>query len=243
MRWRYLSSKRNPPVAYQSIRKFSTRLNTKLRSKPFKKRRKEAVRRTPSCMLCLGQRHGEEPDQRRGGRIRAFKAQTSKRQVRSLTRPTLLGGETKRSGSLRQRRNAMSRCHSPVCRSRRGRPKRFFDRHRRLWWRRIWRFRSRRFAPTPRPRRSRLSSVPVLPLNTPNLDRRPMKGRPPHLALEKTNDGFRVAESDLQLRGAGDLWGSKQSGNSVELFHASLATDLYLPKKRRESRQVELAAK
>ena len=60
--------------------------------------------------------------------------------------------------------------------------------------------------------------------------------------LEKTNDGFRVAESDLQLRGAGDLWGSKQSGNSVELFHASLATDLYLLESARKAAAELIAA-
>ena len=30
--------------------------------------------------------------------------------------------------------------------------------------------------------------------------------------LEKTNDGFEIAEADLRLRGAGDLLGTAQSG-------------------------------
>ena len=46
--------------------------------------------------------------------------------------------------------------------------------------------------------------------------------------LEKTNNGFHVAESDLRLRGAGDLLGTRQSGGAMDLFHASVQTDLYL---------------
>jgi len=40
-----------------------------------------------------------------------------------------------------------------------------------------------------------------------------------------TNDGFRIAEADLQLRGPGDLDGTLQSGMPFELHIASLATD------------------
>jgi len=80
-------------------------------------------------------------------------------------------------------------------------------------------------------------------LNTPNPDEdREERARDRLAVLEKTNDGFRVAESDLQLRGAGDLWGSKQSGNSVELFHASLATDLYLLESARKAAAELVAA-
>ena len=46
--------------------------------------------------------------------------------------------------------------------------------------------------------------------------------------MEKTNNGFHVAESDLRLRGAGDLLGTRQSGGAMDLFHASVQTDLYL---------------
>ncbi len=46
--------------------------------------------------------------------------------------------------------------------------------------------------------------------------------------LEKTNNGFHVAESDLRLRGAGDLLGTRQSGAEASLFHASVQTDLFL---------------
>jgi ATP-dependent DNA helicase RecG len=30
--------------------------------------------------------------------------------------------------------------------------------------------------------------------------------------MEQTNDGFRIAEEDLAIRGPGELWGTKQSG-------------------------------
>ena len=43
--------------------------------------------------------------------------------------------------------------------------------------------------------------------------------------LEATNDGFRIAEADLQLRGPGDLEGTQQSGLPFELKIASLSTD------------------
>jgi ATP-dependent DNA helicase RecG len=36
--------------------------------------------------------------------------------------------------------------------------------------------------------------------------------------LEETNDGFRLAEKDFELRGAGDLLGTQQSGSSVFQF-------------------------
>jgi ATP-dependent DNA helicase RecG len=40
----------------------------------------------------------------------------------------------------------------------------------------------------------------------------------------ETNDGFKIAEVDLQLRGPGDLEGTRQSGN-IDLRLANLATD------------------
>ena len=40
-----------------------------------------------------------------------------------------------------------------------------------------------------------------------------------------TNDGFRIAEEDLRLRGAGDLEGTQQSGIPFDLKIANLATD------------------
>lgn len=43
--------------------------------------------------------------------------------------------------------------------------------------------------------------------------------------MTETNDGFRIAEADLQLRGPGDIEGTQQSGLPFELNIASLATD------------------
>jgi len=40
-----------------------------------------------------------------------------------------------------------------------------------------------------------------------------------------TNDGFRIAEADLQLRGPGELDGTMQSGQAFDLKIANLATD------------------
>ena len=40
-----------------------------------------------------------------------------------------------------------------------------------------------------------------------------------------TNDGFRIAEADMQLRGPGDLEGTQQSGLPFDLRIASLTTD------------------
>ena len=40
-----------------------------------------------------------------------------------------------------------------------------------------------------------------------------------------TNDGFRIAEADLKLRGPGDLEGTQQSGMAFDLKIANLARD------------------
>ena len=42
--------------------------------------------------------------------------------------------------------------------------------------------------------------------------------------MVKTNDGFEIAEVDLQLRGPGDLLGTQQSG-ILDLKIANLSTD------------------
>jgi ATP-dependent DNA helicase RecG len=43
--------------------------------------------------------------------------------------------------------------------------------------------------------------------------------------MVNTNDGFKIAEADLQLRGAGDLEGTQQSGDGLFLKIADLASD------------------
>ena len=42
--------------------------------------------------------------------------------------------------------------------------------------------------------------------------------------LVKSNDGFKIAETDLKLRGPGDLMGTQQSG-TLDLIISDLATD------------------
>ena len=44
-------------------------------------------------------------------------------------------------------------------------------------------------------------------------------------AMVETNDGFRLSELDLRLRGAGDVNGTRQSGEAIDLHIASLSTD------------------
>ena len=43
--------------------------------------------------------------------------------------------------------------------------------------------------------------------------------------MVRSNDGFEIAEEDLKLRGAGDLEGTQQSGDSLNLKIANLASD------------------
>jgi len=50
-----------------------------------------------------------------------------------------------------------------------------------------------------------------------------------------TNDGFRIAETDLQLRGPGDLEGTQQSGVPFQLHIANLATDGQLLERARQA--------
>jgi ATP-dependent DNA helicase RecG len=51
--------------------------------------------------------------------------------------------------------------------------------------------------------------------------------------LEETNDGFRIAEADLTLRGPGELLGREQSGLPKFRF-GNLAGDLNLIRQARE---------
>ncbi len=51
--------------------------------------------------------------------------------------------------------------------------------------------------------------------------------------LEETNDGFKIAEADLKLRGPGELLGQEQSG-AMRLRFGNLAEDLNLIRQARE---------
>ena len=53
----------------------------------------------------------------------------------------------------------------------------------------------------------------------------------------ETNDGFRIAEADLKLRGPGDLEGTQQSGMAFDLKIANIARDGQLVQLAREEAQ------
>ena len=59
-------------------------------------------------------------------------------------------------------------------------------------------------------------------------------------ALCKTNDGFRIAEEDLTLRGPGDFFGSRQHG-LPQFKAASLTLDVGIMKEAREAAEATLA--
>ncbi|MFA5134123.1 MAG: DNA helicase RecG, partial [Patescibacteria group bacterium] len=59
------------------------------------------------------------------------------------------------------------------------------------------------------------------------------------LALEKINDGFRLAEIDLELRGPGQVYGKEQSGKIA--FRLADTRDINLIKKSQEAAQELLA--
>ena len=52
-----------------------------------------------------------------------------------------------------------------------------------------------------------------------------------------TNDGFRIAEADLKLRGPGDLEGTAQSGMAFDLKIADIARDGQLVQMARDEAQ------
>ena len=52
-----------------------------------------------------------------------------------------------------------------------------------------------------------------------------------------TNDGFRIAEADLKLRGPGDLEGTQQSGMAFDLKIADIARDGLLVQLARDEAQ------
>jgi ATP-dependent DNA helicase RecG len=53
-----------------------------------------------------------------------------------------------------------------------------------------------------------------------------------NLALCATNDGFRIAEKDLEIRGPGDIEGTRQSG-ALNFKLANILTDRHLLDKAR----------
>ena len=58
--------------------------------------------------------------------------------------------------------------------------------------------------------------------------------------LKKTNDGFKISEEDMKLRGYGDLLGFKQSGiQSFRLADPVLHEDLFLLAEK-EIKRIEL---
>ena len=50
-----------------------------------------------------------------------------------------------------------------------------------------------------------------------------------------TNDGFKIAEMDLQLRGPGDMKGTLQSGQAFDLHIANLSTDGQILERARQA--------
>ena len=58
----------------------------------------------------------------------------------------------------------------------------------------------------------------------------------------ETNDGFRLAELDLRLRGAGDINGTQQSGESFDLKIANPTLDSELLLSARQAAEGILAA-
>ena len=61
-------------------------------------------------------------------------------------------------------------------------------------------------------------------------------------AMCETNDGFRLAELDLKLRGAGDINGTQQSGMAFDLKIASPTADIQILTLSREAAAAILAA-
>ena len=55
--------------------------------------------------------------------------------------------------------------------------------------------------------------------------------------MTETNDGFRIAEADLKLRGPGDLEGTQQSGLAFDLKIADIARDGQLVQLARDEAQ------
>ena len=61
-------------------------------------------------------------------------------------------------------------------------------------------------------------------------------------AMCQTNDGFRLAELDLKLRGAGDIAGTQQSGMAFDLKIANPTLDVQILQLTRDAAGGVLAA-
>lgn len=73
-------------------------------------------------------------------------------------------------------------------------------------------------------------------------DKLSKEGRARLEAMCSTNDGFKLSELDLKLRGAGDIHGTQQSGDAFELNVANLATDTQIMEITRNEAIAILAA-
>jgi len=60
--------------------------------------------------------------------------------------------------------------------------------------------------------------------------------------MEETNDGFRIAEKDLQIRGQGELFGTRQSGiNTFKL--ANIIRDIAILEEAKKEAEYFLTEK
>ena len=59
--------------------------------------------------------------------------------------------------------------------------------------------------------------------------------------MSKTNDGFKISEEDLRLRGPGDFFGSRQHG-LPEMHVADLGADMNVMQRAQSEAQLLLAS-
>ena len=104
--------------------------------------------------------------------------------------------------------------------------------------------RPRAASPAPRPRRSRLRAV-VLPARLPSEGGADRERRDAARRARRTNDGFELAEVDLELRGTGQLIGTRQAGLRSSASRTSRATAAPRagPRRRRRARRRRGAAR
>ena len=61
------------------------------------------------------------------------------------------------------------------------------------------------------------------------------------LTLEANTDGFKIAEADLEYRGAGELFGTEQSGEGATNLFAAALLDIDLISAAKEEAETMLA--